>query len=584
MRIGTLGQGVMSNVFRSSDNQIIAVGVENTIHWFDGVTFEEMGSYKLGLNGIQGITFSPDNQLVGIESGLSKAQIIDIYNQNTLATLTGLNGPIMNLSITPDNSYAAFLMVDMRAGDFVGLWNIKANKMERIFDVINPDEPHSMSGPAISPDGTSLAAGCDKQVYIWDLANGQKTFILEGHTKNVWSVAFSPDGKVLASGGRDWTVRLWDVMTGKLLYVISGMTDEVSSVLFSPDGKELTIGNWRGPTHSWNLNEKTLTPLILQAITPDPFAIKMHQRGYSQNWLPGDTGKVLFSPEGKHLAVGSEPILLWDIDKQTVISSLEGRNHRSIIKMQYSPNGRWLAALDDVGSLRLWDVQNGEIGMQKESGFFSGDESGGRTWIFAFSPDNTLLALDNLNTIEVWDVVDTAQVFSIQLDQGVQSVDGLAFSSNGNQLYIFHTYDEMQVAETWDINERKLLHKLEFNTPEKHWEASGTYDVRWPYYARNNADQDKSWIEIWNLETGLIALQVQTPSSFTEPIWFSPDGSIFMAISKNRLHGWNTATGQLDFVFYQVPLNAGIAISSDNNMLAIERSGRVELWDISQRE
>jgi WD40 repeat protein len=439
-----------------------------------------------------------------------------------------------------------------------------------------------MSAPAISPDGKMLAAGCDEHVYLWDLTGGQIKFILDGHTENVTSVDFSPNGKLLASGSRDRTVRLWDPVTGKLVRVISGMTDEVASVKFSSDGQELIIKNWFRPDYVWNLAGKKLSVFTSQVETPDPLAVEMHYRGFSQNWLPSSSGKVLFSPDGHFLALGSEPILLWDLGKRTVTTSLEGIRRSFINKMQYSPNGQWLASLDDLGNCQIWNVSNGETQIRKESGYLTGDETQSRTRVFSFSPDSALLAIDNQNTIEIWDILSATQLFVIQADQGTQGIGSLAFSSDGKQLYTLLYSNKMQIAETWDIAERKLLHRFEFEIPEGAWYAFGVSDIHWPFYARNNADQSKSWIEIWNLETGQITIQVKTPRPETEPIQFSPDGSLLMAISSNGLNVWNTATGQLAFVINNISIDSGIAISSDNKMLVIERYGRVDLWDISQ--
>ena len=81
---------------------------------------------------------------------------------------------------------------------------------------------------------------------------------LEGHTDNVWSVAFSPNGKMLASGSWDQTVRLWDIETEQLLYTLTGHTSDIVSVAFSPDGQTLASGSWDGTIRLWNPNNGQL--------------------------------------------------------------------------------------------------------------------------------------------------------------------------------------------------------------------------------------------------------------------------------------------------------------------------------------
>jgi WD40 repeat protein len=570
IQIGSLGSGVISDVFRSPDGRLIAIGIGNVVHWYDSKTFEEIGSLPLNVRGAEAIRFSADGSFAGVEGDLT-AQVVDLGNQKIVATISEHESFISDLSFTPDNQYVTYRTISIRGfGDLIGLWNIRTDEMEHYFDVLHPDQYHMISGPVVSPDGKLVAAGSDKQVYIWDLTSGQRKFLLEWHTDNVTNVAFSPDGKWLAAGGLDRTVRLWDTSTGKRVQLISGMAYEVSSVEFSSDGKQLKIYAGGRLSYIWDFNAGNLLDLTdTQPATPDPFAVKMHHEGFSQNWFPESSGEVLFSPDGHSLALGSEPILVWDLAKRIVSTSLENPRSTFMTNMQYSPDGRWLATCDDFSNLLVWDTLSSEL-----------HKTRGGLRAFAFSADSSTLALAGRTVIEVWNIESDTLRSTIKLSQGSQRVNHLAFSFNNNQIHAVLDLNDKQVTQTWDVVTGELLDQFEL--PERNWMAFSATDMRWPYFARNNATDTQSWIEIWNLETKQIVSSLQTPRAETEPLQFSPDGKLIMAISNGDLYAWNTLAGELVFTIQTIAHLPGIAISTDNQILAIEQLGKVELWDISQ--
>lgn len=150
---------------------------------------------------------------------------------------------------------------------------------------------------AFSPLGRLLASGGDSQsIYLWEVSTGQDLKALQGHTHQIRSVAFSPDGRLLASGSDDQTVRLWKVDTGQLLKTLQGHTNRVYSITFSPDGSTIASGSDDQTVRLWKVST-----------------------GQGLKTLQGHTHQirsVAFSPDGGTIASGSADgtIKLWDTE------------------------------------------------------------------------------------------------------------------------------------------------------------------------------------------------------------------------------------------------------------------------------
>jgi WD40 repeat protein len=200
--------------------------------------------------------FTPDGKglvAVDYEEG---ATLWDAATGKEQRRFRGMPGDTLRLGgISPDGKVLAVLIGDWRTSNAIRFWDVATGEEVRR----TVGHQGGVNGLAYSPDGKVLAsAGRDHTVRLWDPATGKELRILRGHKQAVLAVAFAPDGKTLASSGADGSTRLWEVATGKELAQLAGPAGGALALAFGADGKTLVAGG-NGKAQTWNLtgNRKT---------------------------------------------------------------------------------------------------------------------------------------------------------------------------------------------------------------------------------------------------------------------------------------------------------------------------------------
>jgi len=452
----------------------------------------------------------------------------------------------------------------------------------------------SVFSVAFSPDGKLFATGdANCELSVWQISDGIKQILrCKGHTDWIRSVVFSPDGTTLASASFDQTVKLWDIRTGECIKSLQGHTSRVNSVAISPDGKTLASSS----------DDKTVK--LWDVCTGECFeTLQGHTHPVQSVAISADCTTLASSGD-------DSTVKLWNIRTGECLKNLQGHTRR-VQSVAISPDGVILASVSYDRTVKLWNIPTGEclktleghtswvrsVAISSNGAILASSSydqtvklwniptgeclktlEGHTSWVRAVaisSDSTTLLTGSDDQTIKLWDI-QTGECLKT-LQGYISAVRSLAINCDGS---ILASGNEDFTVKLWDVCRGECLKTLQEHTSRVN---SVAFSPDSKTIASSSYDQS---VKLWDIDTGRCLKTLQHKSAVNS-VAISPDGTSLASGSADRtIKLWNIRTGEcLRTLQEHIDWLWSLAFSPDGAILASGSQDRtVKLWDIRTGE
>jgi WD40 repeat protein/class 3 adenylate cyclase len=435
--------------------------------------------------------------------------------------------------------------------DSATVWETRTGK--RLLGLRLPaGRPGVINAIAFSPEGKLLATTVsDGTVLLWDGATGRHLRLLQGHRGPALSPAFSPDGKLLATTSEDGTVRLWNVAAGTEVQVLKGPPGEsfyrqetLLRPAFSPDGSRLTSGGWPS-TPVWDVATGKIAVLLP-----------------GSGGFESETAAAAFSPDGRRILTGNYKGVaqIWDASSGKPRTTFSG-HVGELLTVAFSPDGDHIATAASDATARIWNTATGEhiltlaghnVGIQE----------------VMFTPDGDRLLTGGADgTARVWDITPTGGRDWLTVPGPSLRLGGVSFSPDGRSVAVPEQFTGVTIRDVETGAKIRTLKGYDATITSMAFTPDGSRLAAGSGSGQGDPRADRT-VAVWDVETGDVVMTLTGHGDQTSAVAVSPDGRRFATGSYDgTIRVWDAATGDEQHKLEIGASSYAVAFSPDGRFL-----------------